>query len=291
MNRVDATLLFHKPTPQTVLEADGYRLCWSGAKLMGILNVTPDSFSDGGQHLLVDEAVAHAKAMRAAGALIIDIGGESTRPGAEPVDVSDELDRVLPVIRRLREETDAIISIDSAKPEVVAEALTAGAHLVNDVRGLRDAAMMRLCAEQGLPVVIMHMQGEPRTMQQQPHYEDVSAEVFGFLLQQSKAALSAGVPSVVLDPGIGFGKTVAHNLQLIRNLSQLVSAGHPVLLGASRKRFIGTLVGEEDATERDPGSVALHLYAAQQGAALLRVHNVPMHQQALEVWESLDEAR
>lgn len=280
-------LTFRNPLPKGPHSADGYTLRWRGAALMGILNVTPDSFSDGGRYATLEAALRSAKGMLAAGALILDVGGESTRPGAQGVSVAEECDRVLPVLHRLREETDAILSIDSRQPEVAAAALGAGAHLVNDVGGLREPEMLALCAARGVPAVIMHMQGEPQTMQLEPHYDNVSEEVFGFLERQAERALAAGVPSVMLDPGIGFGKTATHNLQLVRDLNRLVALGQPVLLGASRKGTIGKLTGVERAAARDPGSVAFHLYGVDKGAAMVRVHNVAAHRQALDVWHAL----
>ena len=284
--RVTHELRFTKPTPGAQ-NSQGYALRWQGAALMGILNVTPDSFSDGGDFMSLEAALSQAKGMLTAGALILDIGGESTRPGAEPVSAEDELDRVLPIIKTLREETDALISVDTYKPEVAQAALRAGANLINDVSGLRDAAMVEVGAKEGVPVIIMHMQGTPQSMQREPLYEDVSREVFSFLTETADRALSAGVPSVILDPGIGFGKTLEHNLSLVRNLANLTACPYPVLLGASRKGTIGKLTGVADAAERDPGSVAFHLFAAQRGAAILRVHNVATHAQALSVWHAL----
>ena len=252
---------------------------------MGILNVTPDSFSDGGHHFSVEAALTQAAKLVRGGATVLDVGGESTRPGAEPVAAETELGRILPVLRGLR--GDVLVSVDTYKPEVAAAALQAGAHLVNDVSGLRDPEMVRVCAEAGAPVVVMHMQGTPETMQRAPHYDDVGREVFAELQSAAERALSAGVPSVMLDPGIGFGKTRAHNLALLRGLTELVALGYPVLLGASRKGLIRELAGESRAEERDPGSVALHLWGAQQGVAMMRVHNVAAHAQALKVWAAL----
>ena len=280
-------LRFTQPTPGAEKDSQGYTLRWQGAALMGILNVTPDSFSDGGEFTALTAATSQAKQMLAAGALVIDIGGESTRPGAEPVGAEDELDRVLPIIKALREETNALISVDTYKPEVAQAALRAGANLINDVSGLRDAAMVEIGAQRGVPVIIMHMQGSPQTMQREPFYEEVSQEVFSFLTETASRALSAGVPSVMLDPGIGFGKTLEHNLSLVRDLDTLTACPYPVLLGASRKGTIGKLTGVTDAAERDPGSAAFHLFAAQRGAAMLRVHNVAAHAQALKVWNAL----
>ena len=282
-------LLFGREVPGSSPTPNGFEVTWNGTAVMGILNVTPDSFSDGGEHVQAEAAVEHALAMVEAGAQVIDIGGESTRPGAAPVSVEAELERVLPPIRQLADIADSgvLISIDTCKPEVAHEALKAGAHLVNDVTGLKNPEMITVCAEAGASAVIMHMQGEPRTMQADPVYEDVVAEVAAFLRRQADEALARGVPSVVLDPGFGFGKTVAHNLALVKHLDKLTEVGHPVLLGASRKSSLGKLTGVSEAAGRDFASVALHLYGAQRGAAMLRVHNVPAHVQALKVWEAL----
>ena len=280
------SLLFERPVPGAQRIKEGYRLQWAGTAVMGILNLTPDSFSDGGKLATLEAARQAALAQLSAGAFILDIGGESTRPGAHPVDAAEEAERVLPLIRLLAAETQAVISVDTSKPEVAHEALRAGAHLVNDVTGLRPA-MRSVCAEAGCPAVIMHMQGEPRTMQRRPSYADVTAQVADFLRQRADQALAAGVPSVVLDPGFGFGKTTEHNLTLVRNLRTFAELGHPVLLGASRKKTIGKLTATTAADSRDPGSVALHLYAALRGAALVRVHNVYAHVQALAVWQAL----
>nr|WP_157449034.1 dihydropteroate synthase [Deinococcus peraridilitoris] len=255
---------------------------------MGILNVTPDSFSDGGAYRDLPAVLARAHELQAAGALMLDVGGESTRPGAQAVSAREELARILPVIAALREVGSAVISVDTMKSSVAREALAAGAHLVNDVSGLRDPAMLGVCAQASAPAVIMHMQGEPRTMQHQPHYGDVAREVFGFLQHRAEEALAAGVPSVILDPGIGFGKTLEHNLTLLRELRRLTVSGHPVLVGASRKRLIDFLAGVPHPRDRDPGSLALHLHAASTGAALVRVHDVAAHVQGLKVWEVLN---
>lgn len=254
---------------------------------MGILNVTPDSFSDGGAYPSVTEACLQARTMLQEGALVLDVGGESTRPGSEGVSAEVEIDRVRPVIKRLAQETHALISIDTSKPEVAQAALRAGAHLVNDVTGLRNPDLVRLCADEGVPAIIMHMQGEPRTMQKNPHYDDVVMDVTSFLTRQAERALQAGVPSVMIDPGIGFGKSLQQNLALLRHLHHLVTLGYPVLVGASRKALIDRLAGEPVAARRDPGSVALHLHAASRGAAMLRVHDVGAHHQALRVWQAL----
>ncbi|WP_028305820.1 dihydropteroate synthase [Deinococcus ficus] len=282
------TLTFGRPVPGAAAGPDGrWRLTWTGTAVMGILNVTPDSFSDGGKHAALDAALYAARRMRDAGVLILDIGGESTRPGADPVPAHTELDRLLPVIRALAGE-GVVLSVDTMKPEVAAGALRAGAHLINDVTGLRDPEMVRVCAEAGAPACVMHMQGEPRTMQKNPVYADVVAEVHGFLRAQAARVLAAGVPDVLLDPGIGFGKTLEHNLALLRATHALTAGLHPVLIAASRKRLIDYLAGVPDAAQRDPGSLAIHLHAARQGAALVRAHDAAGHVQALRVQAALE---
>ncbi|WP_052297189.1 dihydropteroate synthase [Marinithermus hydrothermalis] len=258
---------------------------------MGVLNVTPDSFSDGGRYLTVEAALLQARRMIAEGADLIDLGGESTRPGAQPVPVEEEKRRVLPLLEALL-ELGVPISVDTRKPEVAQAALELGAHLLNDVTGLRDARMLELAARYRVPVVIMHMPvPDPQTMMQHAHYDDVVAEVKAFLARQAARAIEAGVPQVVLDPGIGFGKRLEHNLELIRRLDELAALGHPVLLGASRKRMIGELTGVEAPAERVLGTVAAHLYGAARGAHILRVHDVRAHREALAVWEALEGGR
>ena len=285
-----SSLTFNYPVPNGVQTADGFVWNWSGTALMGILNLTPDSFSDGGAFVHPDAALEQAHRLLADGAQVLDLGGESTRPGAEPVSAETELGRILPVLRELR-GADVLLSVDTYKPEVAAEALRAGAHLINDVSGLRDPEMVGVCAAVGAPAVIMHMQGTPGTMQKNPHYDDVGLEVRTYLQTTAERALAAGVPSVMLDPGIGFGKTLGHNLELLRGLPDLVTLGYPVMLGASRKGLVQTLAGESavkvPAADRDPGSVALHLWGARAGATMVRVHNVRAHAQALRVWEAL----
>lgn len=281
------TLLFKRCVPGAQRTSNGFLLSWQGAVVMGILNVTPDSFSDGGQHYALDDAKEAALKMMAAGALVLDVGGESTRPGADPVSVEVELERVLPLISYLAAETTAIISVDTSKSEVADAAFKAGAHIVNDVTGLENLELVEVCANHGAPAIIMHMQGEPRTMQKNPSYADLILEIKSFLTQQAENALNKGVPSVMIDPGFGFGKTVEHNLTLVRELEQFTDVGHPVLLGGSRKSSLAKLAQTPDGDSRDPASVALHLYAAQQGAAMLRVHNVYAHIQALRIWSAL----
>lgn len=281
-------LTFGFAVPGSRAVPGGFRLTWTGCAVMGILNATPDSFSDGGKHLGLDAALAAARRMQAAGVRILDIGGESTRPGAEPVDAVTELDRVRPLIRALA-DSGVLLSIDTMKAEVAAEALRVGAHLVNDVTGLRDPELVRVCAEAGAPACVMHMQGEPRTMQQEPHYDDVVAEVHGFLRARAAEVIAAGVPSVLLDPGIGFGKTLDHNLSLLRAVGDLAAGAHPVLIGASRKRLIDSVAGVPKAADRDPGSLALHLHSARQGTALVRLHAAAEMVQALRVEARLAE--
>ena len=260
--------------------------------VMGIVNVTPDSFSDGGLHAETESAVAHGLLLAAQGAAILDIGGESTRPGSEPVSAADELGRVVPVIARLAAESPALISIDTTKAEVAQAALDAGAGLVNDITALRgDPAMAALVAERGCPVCLMHMLGEPRTMQDDPRYDDVVGEVIAFLEERLAAAVAAGVreEQVLLDPGIGFGKTLDHNLLLLRHLDRVAALGRPVVLGASRKRFIGALLGATPA-DRAMGTVATTVLGLAAGAAVVRVHDVRANVEVLRVAQAILEA-
>ena len=256
---------------------------------MGVLNVTPDSFSDGGAFADVESALLYGLRMAAEGAAIVDVGGESTRPGALPVSAELELARVLPVIAGLAAE-GIPVSVDTSKAEVAHAALTAGAVLVNDVTALRgDPEMASVIAEAGADVCLMHMLGEPRTMQDAPTYGDVVAEVESFLAERAEVAIAAGVPEerIVLDPGIGFGKTLAHNLELLRALPRLARLG-PLLLGVSRKRFLGALTGREIAADRVAASVAAALYCYRGGARLLRVHDVQPTADALAVERALE---
>ena len=251
---------------------------WHRCAVMGIVNVTPDSFSDGGRYARPDEAYAHARALVSHGADLVDLGGESTRPGAATVPADDEWRRIAPVLERLAADGDVIISVDTRRAVVAERALAAGAHLVNDVSGLRDPAMVQVCAEAGAPVVVMHMQGEPATMQANPHYDDVVAEVSQWLHLQAATAEAAGIPSVMVDPGIGFGKRLEHNLALLGAIDALGGHGRwPVLVGVSRKRLLRDLFGIERPEDRDAASVGLHLEAAARGAAMVRVHDVAGH--------------
>ncbi len=253
-------------------------------QLMGVVNVTPDSFSDGGLYFDPEAAIAHGRELAAAGAAILDVGGESTRPGAEVVPEDEELRRVVPVIEGLV-ATDGQVSVDTSKAAVAAAALDAGAAIVNDVTALRgDPEMAALCAERGATVVLMHMRGEPRTMQDDPRYDDVVAEVKAFLAERLGAAVAAGIAEedVWLDPGIGFGKTAAHNLELLRRLGELRELGRPLVIGTSRKSFIGRVDGSA-AGERLGGTIASSVLAAAEGAEVLRVHDVAEVRQALAV--------
>lgn len=258
-------------------------------RVMGIVNATPDSFADGGEHATVEAAIAHGMKLAGEGADILDIGGESTRPGAEDVPLEEELRRVVPVIEALAQRVSIPISIDTSKPEVMRAAVAAGAGMVNDVYGLRREGALDAAAELGVPVVLMHMLGEPRTMQANPEYDDVVGEVHRFLAERIFAAEMAGIPKkrIVVDPGFGFGKNARHNLQLLAQLRRFTELGVPVLAGLSRKRTIGELTGRDDPRERVFGSVAAHLIAAQNGAMLLRVHDVAATADALKVWNAV----
>lgn len=258
--------------------------------LMGILNVTPDSFSDGGRHYGVADAVQAALAMVEQGVSLLDIGGESTRPGAIEVPVDEEIRRIEPVIEAIRAETGTAISIDTRKAAVAEAALAAGASLVNDVSGFTfDAGLAPLCADTGTPVCIMHAQGDPATMQQDPHYDNVLLDVYDFLSAQVDRLAAAGLArgQIVIDPGIGFGKTQVHNLTLLRNLSLFHGIGCPILLGVSRKRFIGTIGKEPLAQARAPGSISVGLAGLVQGVQILRVHDVAETAQALRLWAAV----
>jgi dihydropteroate synthase len=258
-------------------------------RIMGIVNVTPDSFSDGGRWLDRDAAIAHGLQLEAEGADILDVGGESTRPGAEPVSLDEELARVIPVVAALAKTARVPVSIDTRNAEVMRRAADAGARIVNDVAALgHDPDALRVAAELGLPVVLMHAQGDPRTMQLDPRYDDVVLDVYDWLEARVAACEAAGIgrERIVVDPGIGFGKTLEHNLALMSALGILHGLGCPVLLGASRKSFIGRLSGGVPAPERMPGSVAAALIGAAQGVQILRVHDVAATRQALTIWQA-----
>ncbi len=258
--------------------------------VMGVINATPDSFSDGGQFLSVDSALEQARRLIAQRADILDIGGESTRPGSDPVETGEELARVLPLIEAIRRESSIAISIDTRKPEVARAAVAAGANCWNDVSALTfTPESMATAVALDVPVVLMHAQGDPKTMQQDPQYRDVTGEVLNFLVGRIGQAIQAGMKlsNIIVDPGIGFGKTLAHNLTLLRDMPRFVALGRPVLVGASRKRFIAALDQGAAVEDRLGGSIAAALYAAEQGAQILRVHDVAETRQALTVQKAL----
>ena len=261
-----------------------YRLDLSRPLVMGIINVTPDSFSDGGRHLLRDAAIAHAQQLITEGADILDIGGESTRPGAQQVSIQEELDRVMPVIEALR-GVPVPVSIDTSKPEVMRSALASGVSMVNDINALQQPAALSAIVDSSAAVCLMHKQGQPKTMQQEPYYENVMLDVAGFLRTRLKIVEAAGVlrNRIVIDPGFGFGKTLEHNLTLLRNLPTLAELGVPLLVGLSRKSMLGKLTGRE-VDDRLSASVAAALLAVQRGANIIRVHDVQATCDAIKIW-------
>ncbi|MCC8536538.1 dihydropteroate synthase [Xanthomonas axonopodis pv. poinsettiicola] len=271
------------------LDCAGRSLRLDAPQVMGIVNVTPDSFSDGGQHATCDAAIAHGLRLVEQGAAVLDIGGESTRPGAAPVSLDEELQRVIPVIQALAHQTTVPISIDTFKPEVMRAAVAAGAGMINDVHALRSPGALQAAAELQVPVVLMHARNAPHAMEQAPHYDDVVGEVHRFLAERIFAAEMAGIDKrrLLLDPGFGFDKTTAHNLTVLAQLQRLQEFGLPVLAGLSRKRSIGEVTGRAVAAERVHGSVAAHLIAAQHGALVLRVHDVAATVDALKVWSAV----
>ena len=271
----------------TILKAGQHAIDLATPRVMGIVNVTADSFYDGGR-VDVDAALAHARQMLADGAAIIDVGGESTRPGATPVDEGDELARVVPVVAALARE-GACVSVDTTKPGVMRAAVDAGASMVNDVRALQAPGAIDVAARSDAAVCLMHMQGEPRTMQRAPAYGDVVTEVRAFLLRRARACIEAGIAAarIVVDPGFGFGKSLAHNLDLLRNLGDIAALGFPVLAGVSRKSMIGAITGR-DVDTRLAGSIAAALVAAVRGARLLRVHDVRETVDAISTWGAIE---
>lgn len=266
-------------------------LDWKRTYVMGILNVTPDSFSDGGKFLDANEAVKRAVEMENEGADIIDIGGESTRPGSEPVSAEEELKRVIPVIKAIRKKSKIPISIDTYKPEVARAAITAGADIINDVYGLRQKGMIETAAKLRVPVVIMHMLGKPKDMQAKPEYKDVVAESIEFLQERIEAAKLAGIKQVIIDPGLGFGKRtgsgIEDNCEILRRLLEYKALGCPILVGASRKRFIGNLLGGARENQRIEGSIAAHVIAAHNGANIIRTHDVKETAMALKIVDAI----
>jgi len=277
------------------LECAGRTLSLDRPVVMGVINTTPDSFSDGGalfrdDRLDIHQALARARDMVSEGARVLDIGGESTRPGAASVSVAEEMDRVLPLIERINAELDVVVSVDTSTPALMSEAARLGAGLINDVRALTREGALAAAADSGLPVCLMHMQGEPGSMQAAPHYEDVVREVSDYLVARVDACIAAGIAPqrLLLDPGFGFGKTVAHNLVLLRDLPRLGALGFPLLVGLSRKSMIGKLLGRE-VGQRLPASLALALLAVERGAGVVRVHDVAATVDALAMVTALRE--
>ncbi|MBL1378256.1 dihydropteroate synthase [Zobellella iuensis] len=269
-----------------LLSSSSRSLDLSSPQIMGILNLTPDSFSDGGRFVAEDAALRHARQMVDDGATIIDVGGESTRPGADAVAEQQELERVLPIIERLRAELDCWISIDTSKAAVMRAAVAAGADLINDIRALREPGALQVAADSGAAVCLMHMQGQPRTMQQAPDYRDVTAEVGAFLQERVQACVAAGIPRsrLCLDPGYGFGKSLEHNYELLGRLGRLQQLALPLLVGMSRKSMLGQLL-DRALDERLAGGLAAHLFAIGQGARIVRVHDVKAMADAVRVWQ------
>jgi len=270
--------------PEKIIDCAGKPLDLSQPAIMGVLNVTPDSFSDGGNFFSVEKSLQHAQRMVDEGAAIIDVGGESTRPGAAPVSLDEELERVIPVIEALASSLSVPVSIDTRKPIVMQAAVAAGAGLINDVNALQEPGAVEMAAGLGVPVCLMHMQGIPESMQQSPDYQDVVTEVATFLQGRADACLAAGMSEqqIILDPGFGFGKTVEHNLQLLQHLEQLVSTGFPVLVGLSRKSLIGKVLGLPVDNRLYP-SVALAVLAVWKGAAIVRCHDVRETSEAIRM--------
>ncbi len=279
--------MFEAPKPS--LYCRGRILILDRPRIMGVVNVTPDSFSDGGSLLDRESAIAHALGLIDAGADLIDVGGESTRPGAAPVSVDEELRRVIPVIEALAQQCEVPISIDTSKPEVMLAAVRAGAGLINDVYALRQPGALHAAADSGAAICLMHMQGEPGSMQQAPAYDDVCGEVARFLTDRILACQFAGIDKkrIVIDPGFGFGKTLQHNLELLARLESFAVLGCPILVGLSRKRLIAALTGRESINERIHGSVAAALIAVQRGASMVRVHDVAATRDALLLWQAV----
>lgn len=276
------------PLPQRQLQGSRFTLDLSQPHVMGILNVTPDSFSDGGQHHQKDQAVKHALQMMADGATIIDIGGESTRPNASPVEVEEEIRRVIPVVEALS-KYDVVMSIDTSQPEVIRAAVDAGAHIWNDVRALTRPLALETVAELNIPVVLMHMRGEPTNMNQLDQYQDVTEDVINELQQRLSQAIAIGVKSenIIIDPGFGFAKNAQQNFQLLNEFWKLNRMGYPILSGLSRKRFIGEALNGIPAQERTVGSVMGHILSIQQGASIVRAHDVKATVDAIKVWQAM----
>ena len=276
------------PLPNKVLQCGRLNLDLSQPHVMGILNVTPDSFSDGGRHNQIDQAVAHALQMINDGASVIDIGGESTRPGASPVTVEEEIRRVVPVVEALS-KYDVVLSIDTSEPEVIRAAVQAGAHIWNDVRALTRPQALQIASALDIPVIIMHMRGEPTTMNGLDQYDDVTVDVIAELKQRVDDAIQAGVrpENILIDPGFGFAKNAQQNLKLLNEFYKLNVMGYPILSALSRKRFIGDALNGADAQNRAVGSVTAHLLSIQQGACMVRAHDVKAMSDAIKVWQAM----
>jgi dihydropteroate synthase len=275
-----------------ILDCAGKQIDLGSPQVMGILNLTPDSFSDGGRFVDPDVALEHAFQMVEQGAAIIDVGGESTRPGAQFVSLDEELERVIPIVERLAQAIPVPISVDTNKPQVMREAVAAGAGMINDIMALQEPGALEAAAEVAVPICLMHMQGKPRTMQEAPHYGNVVEEVKGFLRRRLDAGEAAGIPrhSMIIDPGFGFGKTLEHNLTLLKGLQALHELAAPVLVGISRKSMIGSVIGDKPVNERLMGSVAAAVVAAMEGAAIIRVHDVRETVDALKVVSAVKSA-
>lgn len=272
------------------IEYKGKILDLSRPKIMGIVNVTPDSFSDGGKYTNLDTAFEHVKDLVLAGASIIDVGGESTRPGAAIVSEQEELDRVIPLVEKISQELDVWISVDTSKAAVMKETLEVGAHIINDIRSLTEESAMDVVAKYKCPVCLMHMQGNPQTMQEDPHYDDLIGDISLFLFERIHTCINAGIKreNIIIDPGFGFGKTLDQNYKLLGQLDRFLSFGLPLLVGMSRKSMIGNLI-KASVDERLVGSIAAHLYAVQKGANILRVHDVKEMSEALKVFLYADQ--
>lgn len=280
-----------RATAHPVLRCGKHTLDLSHPHIMGILNVTPDSFSDGGRYNSLDAALRRAVEMRAAGASIIDVGGESTRPGAAPVSVQQELDRVVPLVELIARESDVIISLDTSTPAVIVEAARLGAGLINDVRALQREGALEAAAVTHLPVCLMHMRGEPQTMQDEPHYDDVAAEVVAFLQERMAACAAVGISAerIVLDPGFGFAKNIQHNYELFKRLPELHVLQCPLLIGVSRKSMVGAVL-QKTVDQRLYGSLALAVMALERGAKILRVHDVAETMDVLNIFNAVQSA-
>ncbi|WP_168416576.1 dihydropteroate synthase [Acinetobacter indicus] len=276
------------PLPQRQWSFGALTLDLSQPHVMGILNVTPDSFSDGGQHNEKEQAIARAKQMIAEGATVIDVGGESTRPGAAVVEIEEEIRRVVPVVEELA-KLNVVISIDTSQPEVIRAAVAAGAHIWNDVRALTRPQALETAAELDIPVIIMHMRGEPTTMNNLDQYEDVTTDVIRELSQRVQDALDAGVKAenIMIDPGFGFAKNAQQNLQLLNEFYKLTDMGYPILSALSRKRFIGSVLDAAEPQQRAVGSATAHLLSIQQGACMVRAHDVKATADAIKIWQAM----